>query len=115
MTELARETAYIIVRGDYIIGDSRTFTTRDASGMPPAALCKAADLRRGKDISMITYQPVDTFAKRDEVYEVYLTEGLPVQHQGYYPVEAATVRANALVRANGKLMGYVRILQPCLD
>ena len=112
MTELAR--AYIIVRSNTIIGDSRTFLKGPAVNMSLIALCKAADRHHGLDVQMITYLPVETYTDRDTVYEVYRfhcvrTEGIPVQAVGYSP------EATAMVRSKGTFIGYVRCIQALWD
>ena len=107
MTELAR--AYIIIRSNTIIGDSRTFLKAKTKVLSLIALCKAADRHHGLDVQMITYLPVETYTDRDTVYEVYRTEGIPVQAVGYSPTGVA------LVRSQGTFMGYVRCIQALWD
>ena len=109
MTELARETAYIIIRSNTVIGDSRQFLKGSAVNLSLIALCKAADRHHGLDVQMITYLNVETYADRDTVYEVYYTDGIPVQAVGYSP------EATAMVRSQGTFIGYVRCIQALWD
>ena len=107
MTELAR--AYIIIRSNTIIGDSRKFLKGDAVDLSLVDLCRAADLHHGLDVKMITYLPVEVYTDRDTVYEVYRTEAIPVQDVGYSPTGVA------LVRSQGTFMGHVRCIQALWD
>ena len=92
-----------------IIGDSRRFLKGDRAGLSLVDLCRAADLHGGKNVKMITYLTVQTYADRDTVYEVYRTEGLPVQAVGYSP------EGVALVRSKGTFLGHVRCIQALWD
>ncbi len=97
---MASETAYIIVWGQWIIGDSRQLLKGKPEDMSPVELCKTADWCNGGNVQITTYTPVDVDG--EDVYAVYQTEGIPVRQWGRDPV------AVALVKANGTLVGYVR-------
>ncbi len=94
------ETAYVIVWGQWIIGDSRQLLKGKPKDMSPVELCKTADWCNGGNIGMTTYTPV--YADGEDVYAVYRTDGIPLQTKGFDPA------AVDLVKANGTLVGYVR-------
>lgn len=106
---MGSDTAYIIIRSNTIIGDSRTFLKGDAVDPSLVDLCRAADLHEGRNVEMTTYLPVEVYADRDTVYEVYRTEGIPVLDSGYGP------EATAMVRSQGTFMGHVRCIQALFD
>ena len=103
------EAVYIIIRSNTIIGDSRTILKGSAVNLSLVELCRAADLHEGKNVEMTTYLPVETYADRDTVYEVYRTEGIPVLDSGYSPDGVA------MGRSQGTFMGHVQCIQALWD